>query len=357
MSGRVPVPVEVDDVDAAWLSLALGRHVARAEVIDRSSGTTGRLRIALEGAPGLPATVFVKLAPFDEEQRGFVDMTGMGPAEARFYRDLASDVPVRVPATLFADTDDGRYIMVLEDLTATGCRFPSPNDADIEQRSRDVVAQLAELHAAYWESDRFAPGNDLDWLTARGVSEGGGGRWLIEQSVKVLGDQMDETFHRIASIYIARSEDIGALWSSGPGTLIHGDAPRQPLRRSRRRRPHRLPRLGGAVPRAGDPRRRLRAVRVGADGGAGAHRARLRRGLVRAPGRSRDRGRSRRGVGPVPDLRGLLVGRGRRNCGDGLEVAADRDRPELHPARQRRARAPRQRRPARVTARLRKVQA
>lgn len=66
----------------------------------------------------------MKLAPFDERQREFVTAAGMGVAEARFYRDLAQEVPVRVPRPYLAQTDGDRYVMVLEDLEAVGCRFP-----------------------------------------------------------------------------------------------------------------------------------------------------------------------------------------------------------------------------------------
>ena len=66
-------------------------------MLDRSSGTTGRAQVALTGDPSVPPTVFVKLAPFDERQREFVTSVGMGVAEARFYRDLAPEIPVRIP--------------------------------------------------------------------------------------------------------------------------------------------------------------------------------------------------------------------------------------------------------------------
>ena len=217
------LPTEVDELTAEWFSQVLGRDVAEADVRDRSSGTTGRALVALRGEPGLPATVFVKLAPFDERQRSLVDMTGMGVSEARFYRDLAGEVPVRVPGVWFAATDGDGYVMVLEDLTATGCSFPRPDDADIDARARDIVEQLATLHAQFWESDRFAGDGDLAWLSGRANRGGGAGRRFIEQAVEVLGDSMDESFHRIAAIYTARAEDITRLWSEGPGTLVHGD--------------------------------------------------------------------------------------------------------------------------------------
>jgi aminoglycoside phosphotransferase (APT) family kinase protein len=217
------LPVDVADLTPAWFSEALGRDVSEVDVLDRHSGTTGRAHVALRGETGLPATVFVKLAPFDEQQRVFVNMVGMGVAEARFYRDLGSEVPVRVPRAWFADYDaDDRYVMVFEDLVASGCRFPHPDDPDIEARARDIVEQLAALHARYWESPRFADG-DLEWLAAKGTGGAGGGSKFVRMAVDTLGDRLDPPFHRIADIYLARADDITALWNSGPRTLVHGD--------------------------------------------------------------------------------------------------------------------------------------
>ena len=223
MTEQAVLPVDLDELTAAWFSRVLERDVTEATVFDRSSGTTGRARVALRGEPGLPATVFVKLPPFDAQQRAFVEQTGMGVAEARFYRDLAAEVPVRVPSVWFADTDGRGYVMVLEDLTASGCRFPSPDDADIEARATDVVEQLAALHAAFWGSDRFGPDGDLAWLGRRGTGGGDGGATFIRLAVDVFGDDMDAAFHRIADIYLSRTDDIGRLWNRGAGTLIHGD--------------------------------------------------------------------------------------------------------------------------------------
>jgi hypothetical protein len=114
--------------------------------------------------------------------------------------------------------------MVLEDLVATSCRFPTPDDPDIEGRAREIVEQLAALHAPFWESARFADGGDLTWLAQRGARGGGGGRAFIQQAVEVLGDEMDEEFHRIADVYLAHTDDVVQLWREGVGTLVHGDS-------------------------------------------------------------------------------------------------------------------------------------
>lgn len=217
------LPRDVDDLTADWFAAALDADVATATVVDRHTGTTGRARVALEGAPGVPATVFVKLPPFGESQRRLVDATGMGVAEARFYRDLAPELPVAVPQVWFADTDGTDYVMVLEDLAARGATFPRPSDPDIAERTADIVEQLALLHAPYWDSPRFGPGGDLDWLVERATRGGGGGTHFVENAVNVLGDQMDDDFHRIAACYLAHAPEIVALQRAGVGTLVHGD--------------------------------------------------------------------------------------------------------------------------------------
>ncbi len=219
----VLLPLDIESLTPEFFTEALGAHVQRVTVLDRSSGTTGRARVALAGESSLPATAFVKLAPFDERQRAFVTSVGMGVAEARFYRDLATEVPVRVPRTWFADTDGERYVMILEDLAASGCRFPAPDDGDIATRAADIVEQLAALHRAYWESDRFGVDGDLAWLAKRGTGDAGGGTTFVRMAVDSLGDRLPDAFHAIADVYLARAPDIVRLWNTGACTLVHGD--------------------------------------------------------------------------------------------------------------------------------------
>jgi aminoglycoside phosphotransferase (APT) family kinase protein len=218
------IPVEVDDVTAEWLAEALGLPITDVAVLDAHSGTTGRARIGLtcEGDGTAPPSVFVKLAPFDPKQRKFVDMTGLGVAEARFYRDVATEVPVRVPAVHFAATDDdGRYVMVIEDLVASGCHFPSPGDTDVADSVAAIVDALARLHARYWGDPRLD--GDLEWVRHgnRVAFERGGP--FFSRALEQFGEQMGPTFRRLAELYVERAPAIAALLADGPPTLIHGD--------------------------------------------------------------------------------------------------------------------------------------
>ena len=169
------IPIEIDELTAEWVTTVLQAHAPGAtvddvEVLDRSSGTTGRARLGLRSTDQrLPASVFVKLAPFTEERRALVDMVGMGVSEARFYTDLAAEVPVRTPSVWHADHDaTGGYIMVLEDLTAAGATQPTQEEPDAAEFAGQVMDALSAVHAEFHASPRFGAGGDLAWVEERG---------------------------------------------------------------------------------------------------------------------------------------------------------------------------------------------
>jgi hypothetical protein len=220
------IPVDVDDVTPEWLSEVLGLDVVATDVLDRHSGTTGRARLGLTYGGGVdgdcPASVFVKLPPFDEKQRKFVAQTGLGTAEARFYRDVAAEVPMRVPAVLHtALDDDGRYVMLLEDLEASGCRFPRPGDDDVVEVVDSIVTELAHLHAKYWE--HAALGSALRW-TSEGmrIAFGSGARFM-QMALDQFAADMPPAFLRLGELYITQARGIADLWAAPPPTLAHGD--------------------------------------------------------------------------------------------------------------------------------------
>ena len=162
-----PEAIEIPDSPKAitpeWLSAAVqeispGARATSVEILDAHSGTTGRARLEVTWTTGaLPSAIFAKLAPTDPLQRAMAVDTGMGAREARFYRDLARELPIRVPRPILSRwTPDRRaYIMLIEDLASAGCTFPDfQSGADVPM-IRSAIEELARLHAAYWESPRF----------------------------------------------------------------------------------------------------------------------------------------------------------------------------------------------------------
>jgi aminoglycoside phosphotransferase (APT) family kinase protein len=219
------IPTEVEDIDAGWFEEILGAHIRAIDVLEAHSGTTGRARVALNhDEPGLPHSVFVKLAPFDEARRVFVDQEGMGIAEARFYTEIASDVPVRVPRPWYAAHDEaGRYVMVLEDLSAAGANFPGQRDPGLPSFVESVIDAFAALHAAFWGSPRFASDGDLAWVEER--SRGYGSRAeLVGFAAQQLGTELPAASRRLAELYLPAAARVPGLLTRGTRTLIHGDA-------------------------------------------------------------------------------------------------------------------------------------
>lgn len=220
------IPSAVDQLTPQWFGQVLRAPVAAVEVLDAHTGTTGRARVALTGAPELPATVFVKLQPFAEQQRRFLRMVGLGVAEARFYARVGNELPVRAPLVWHAQYEaaDGAFVMVLEDLTASGCTFPTPQGNDILDVATSAMDELAVLHAAY-------RGRDLTWLTTppgmqrapRETEVATQRTRFIEMALDQFGAQMGPAFRTLARLYIERAADVATLFDAGDHTLIHGD--------------------------------------------------------------------------------------------------------------------------------------
>ncbi|MBP1822974.1 aminoglycoside phosphotransferase family protein [Mycobacterium sp. OAE908] len=228
-----PIPIEVADITSGWLEGVLqawapGARLRAIDVIEAHSGTTGRVRVLLtHDDPRLPDSAFVKLAPFDTEQRAFVDQHGMGVAAARFYAEIAPDVPVRHPQSLYAAHDDAsRYVMVLEDLHTVGARYPEHLDGvDLTTFVERTVEAFAALHAEFWASPRFSPDGDLAWVRGTsGAQSYGSAAALVRFAVEQLGERLPASSHQLAKVYVPLAERVPELLAEGTRTLIHGDA-------------------------------------------------------------------------------------------------------------------------------------
>ena len=221
------IPSSVDELTPAWFSQVLDADVGSVEVIDAHSGTTGRAKVRLKAGEPVPETLFVKLQPFDPDQREFLRMVGMGVAEARLYAAVGGDLPVRVPQVWHSsfDESDDSFVMVLEDLEASGCRFATPDDDDVLDVAVSLVDELAKLHAAYW-------GAELPWLGTHALSPGGGpehearmagGAAIVQSAHRPVRGRAPREFRQLGELYVEQYRGIGALWNEGDRTLIHGD--------------------------------------------------------------------------------------------------------------------------------------
>jgi hypothetical protein len=152
-------------VTPAWLSEVLRADVreCQLEQIGIGVGLLGRLyRAHLDGGLDMPRSVVVKLPIVDAEARSAVcEDLEIYLREVRFYQEIGLANPLPPARPYFAAFDEAThdFVLVLEDLgrlrvadQIVGCTA-----ADAEK----VIDAIAQHHAYWWESRRFAA---LPWL-------------------------------------------------------------------------------------------------------------------------------------------------------------------------------------------------
>jgi aminoglycoside phosphotransferase (APT) family kinase protein len=234
------VPFDLSRISAAWLTRSLqplspGARVRGFRQLDHHSGTTTRARIAIdydERGRGneVPETIFVKIAPSAFAQRLFAAAMYLGRNEVLFYRTIRPELPVRAPRVWSAQVspDGRRFAMLLEDLAGDDVRFAVVGDRADLALTRRVVGELAKLHAAFWESRRFA--DDLAWVPCREnrrlpdvALEQFLTRQMLGLAIRSFGKELPPECTRAARLCTERRDEVDGLWARGPRTLVHGD--------------------------------------------------------------------------------------------------------------------------------------
>ncbi|HEX7095810.1 MAG TPA: phosphotransferase [Acidimicrobiales bacterium] len=223
------IPTTPDEIDAAWLTDALaprypGVRVANVEVTERHEVTNAhaKLRVDYDEPAGAPTTMFCKLAPLDPSRRDSILRTGMGLREARFYATLADQLDLRVPVVHVArhhDTD-GTFVLLLEDLDATGCTVSSGPEGVPPDSAARALEDLARMHLRF--KDPAARAAAAAWVPEVRPSSTYGAV-MLRYGLDNHRDKLTDQFAEIAELYIARADDLQVLWHEGPKTVIHGD--------------------------------------------------------------------------------------------------------------------------------------
>ena len=157
-SATSAIPSDIGDVDARWLTEALGARVddVRSEQIAKDTGFSALLyRLHLTGADDLPSTLVAKLAA-QSEARGAMELLGGYRRELAFYRDVAGRAPMATPHVYAARiaSDSADFVLLLEDL---GDWENADHLAGLSMdRARLCIEQLAGLHAWSLESANAA---------------------------------------------------------------------------------------------------------------------------------------------------------------------------------------------------------
>jgi len=158
------IPSSLDQIDAAFLSDALGTSVTgvEAERIAVGEGFLGELaRLTLtygSDATG-PATVIAKIPTTDSGLKPIGLMLQAYEREARAYNEVIPQLEVRTAAALYngMDTETDDYCLLLEDIGHLSAGDHHAG-ATLEQAQAAMVA-AARMHARWWGNV-----DELEWV-------------------------------------------------------------------------------------------------------------------------------------------------------------------------------------------------
>jgi hypothetical protein len=232
-------PRTIEDIGAHWMNEVLhGAGVLRkatirdvdVHAIGQGVGfLSGRARVKLhydQAEEGAPATVVVKLPSSLKEGNDFAESTNAYEREIRFYREVATLTPIRVPhmyATIMEPADNV-FIMIMEDLSAL-----TAGD-QVAGMSRDqilaAVKTVAPLHARWWNGDASAA---LPWvppverhLDMLGLTPAKI-RTAWPHFLEDFGDSLPPGGRALGERIIGNLEGIVAAFAKGTRTLVHFD--------------------------------------------------------------------------------------------------------------------------------------
>ncbi|MDP3659496.1 phosphotransferase [Phenylobacterium sp.] len=158
------LPLTLDEVTPEWLTQALSTRfpgvAIKGLVRDAErAGTSTSARFTLDyesrGEAGdAPDAVYVK-GGFDDVMRRRVWAALI--QEARFYAELAGELPINIPVAYFSGVDEREKqgVVILEDMTARGVRFGHITDDVTPDVIAGFVEGQAKLHAQYWGDKRL----------------------------------------------------------------------------------------------------------------------------------------------------------------------------------------------------------
>ena len=230
MASLLPLPISPDEVTPAWLSLALcerfpGTRVQSVDVLEIHHGTNSnaRLGVTYHGESALPETFFLKMLPLDPDRRKTINDTGMGRREALFYRQLADDVPMRVPRPYVAELDerDGSFVLLLEDLEPTDCELADPSTGITPAQAMDAMADYAALHVRF--GSEAARQKDARFVTPMN-EQSDMGIWMLQFGLDNHRDKLRDPYAEMAQLYIDHRPTLDEIWMRGPTTVLQGDS-------------------------------------------------------------------------------------------------------------------------------------
>lgn len=213
--------MNIEELNPAWLSQALGARVNAIDAVPVGTGQIGTCyRLTLTGED-VPASMLAKLPAPDPGAREL--LANVYRSEMRFYELIAPTVDVRVPATYYAEMspDSGDFTLLMEDLSPR--EQGDQLDGCSVAQAADSVVNLAGLHGPRWCDPTLL---DVEGLQINGPDDAALMAELYGPATEIFVDALADllapedvvTLREVVTIIeawaLARAERFG---------LVHGD--------------------------------------------------------------------------------------------------------------------------------------
>ncbi len=220
----LPIPQTTAEFTPAWLDAALmeagvAAPPVRALAFERLPSITSDVaRVRIEYAAemhGAPSSLIWKRSAGDRDRR--LAFGASYAQEVMFYRELAPELPIRLPGCLCADVDpvSGAHVLLLEDLV--DWRATSAGSAVTRDEAQRFVRAVAGLHATRWGEAPAPRATDLARWAAFN-------RGQLASGMEYLDAFLDEETRPLVARFDARVDEVLAGLFAAPQTLTHGDA-------------------------------------------------------------------------------------------------------------------------------------
>jgi hypothetical protein len=227
---KIKNPLHPGEITAEWIVYALRsggvikQSIARIlnkEILGGGRGfLSSVVRVSLDydkQEKNAPKSVVVKIEPESDTLHRFGDELNAFQREIRFYKEVASNVPIRLPILYFSVDEPPAYSMVMEDLSSY-----TPGDQVIGMHRNQVMATveiLAKLQARYWNNIAL---EQLKWMpTTNAVGVDYQQKWV--SFVTHFGSYVDreglEVGERLGNSISWLEKEI----EKRPKTIVHTD--------------------------------------------------------------------------------------------------------------------------------------
>lgn len=201
-----------------------GVEVRDVRVLAQASGTNSNARLSVEyvESAGAPATIFAKLPSTGTTQRELVKKSGMTAREVGFYRDVADAVSLRFPRAYATEYDEesGDFVLLLEDVVASGGRLPGLSEPISFETARRAVEDLAGFHLEHRTNKALRA--RTTWVGPQiRLREYGAG--MLSLALEHCRSALTDEFARLARFYIDHHDAVQDEWDRGAWSITHGD--------------------------------------------------------------------------------------------------------------------------------------